>query len=61
MKKRNWKKCIPFATVIILIAAYGLFRLWQYRTHSRRVDKAITSIIERLSADPYYSVTEHTA
>jgi hypothetical protein len=58
MRKHNWKIWIPVATVIMLIAAYGLFRLWQYRTHGRRVDKAITRIIETLLADSYYSVTE---
>ena len=50
---------IPVTTVIILIMAYGVFRLWQYRTHSHRLDKAFTSIIETLSADPNYIVTEH--
>ena len=49
---------IPVTTLIILIVAYVLFRLWQYRTHSHRLDKAITSIIETLSADPNYIVTE---
>jgi len=32
--------------------------MWRYRTHSHRLDKAFTSIIEILSADPNYFVTE---
>ncbi|MHC4583279.1 MAG: hypothetical protein ACYS3N_02055 [Planctomycetota bacterium] len=58
MNKHIWKIWIPVTTLIILIVAYGLFRLWQYRTHSHRLDKAITSIIDTLSADPNYIVTE---
>ena len=58
MSKYIRKIWIPIATVIILIAVYGLFRLRQYRTHSRRLDKAMTSIIDTLSADPNYTVTE---
>ncbi len=58
MSKHILKIWIPVATLIILIVAYGVFRLWRYRTHSHRLDKAITSIIETLSADPYYFVSE---
>ena len=58
MNKHIWKIWIPVTTLIILIVAYGLFRQWQYRTHSHRLDKAITSIIDTLSADPNYFVTE---
>jgi hypothetical protein len=58
MNKHIWKTWIPITTLIILIVAYGLFRLRQYRTHSHRLDKAITSIIDTLSADPNYVVTE---
>ena len=61
MSKHIWKIWIPVTTLIILIVAYGLFCLWQYRTHSVRLDQAITSIIDRLSADPNYIVTERIA
>jgi hypothetical protein len=58
MSKHIWKIWIPITTLIILIVAYGSFCLWQYRTHSHRLEKAITSIIDTLSADPNYIVTE---
>ncbi len=58
MNKRIWKIWIPTTILLILIVAYGLFRLWQYRTHSHRLDKAYTRIIDTLSADPNYFVTE---
>jgi hypothetical protein len=58
MSKHIWKIWIPITTLIILIVAYGSYRLWQYRTHSHRLDKAITGIIDTLSSDPNYFVTE---
>jgi hypothetical protein len=59
MKRHIRKICILFTALIVLVTAYGLFRLRQYRTHSHRVDDAFTKIVDALSADPHYFVSEH--
>ena len=58
MVKRRLYIWITLSVLIILsVLGYGSFRLQRQRTHSDRVDKAVTRIVAALDADPNYVVT----